>query len=247
MIHIRNLTKAFDNRIITNGLSLDVPDGKMTVIIGRSGEGKSLLLKQIIGLIKPTSGQILIDDIDITQLNEAQLNEQLKKFGYVYQFAALLDSLSVWENIGITLLDNGTPEHQVLPIVKEKLSLVHLPEDTLYKYPSELSGGMAKRVGLARTLITNPKIILYDEPTTGLDPLTERRIHELMHDLQHQFKVTSIVITHSTDLFQYADYVALLYKGKIAHIGPAKTIWECDNPYVYQFIRGESDGPIQSD
>ncbi len=247
MIHIRNLMKAFDNHIITNGLNLDIPDGKMTVIIGRSGEGKSLLLKQIIGLIKPNSGQILIDDIDITQLNEAQLNEQLKKFGYVFQFAALLDSLTVWENIGITLLDNGTPEHQVLLIVKEKLSLVHLPEDTLYKYPSELSGGMAKRVGLARTLITNPKIILYDEPTTGLDPLTKRRIHELMHDLQQQFQVTSVVVTHSTDLFAYADYVAFLYKGKIAYVGPAKTIWECDNPYIYQFIRGKADGPIQSD
>ena len=226
---------------------LNIPDGKMTVIIGRSGEGKSLLLKQIIGLIKPTSGQILIDDIDITQLNETELNEQLKKFGYVFQFAALLDSLTVWENIGVTLLDNGIPEDQVLPIVKEKLSLVHLSEDTLYKYPSELSGGMAKRVGLARTLINNPKIILYDEPTTGLDPLTERRIHELMHDLQQQFKVTSVVITHSTDLFQYADYVAFLYKGKIAYFGPAKTIWECDNPYLYQFIRGEADGPIESD
>ncbi len=247
MIQIRNITKAFDSRVITNGLSLDIPEGKMTVIIGRSGEGKSLLLKQIIGLIKPTSGQILIDEVDIAQLNETQLNEQLKKFGYVFQFAALLDSLTVWENIGITLLNNGTPKDQVLPIVKEKLNLVHLSEDTLYKYPSELSGGMAKRVGLARTLITNPKIILYDEPTTGLDPLTERRIHELMHDLQQQFKVTSIVITHSTDLFAYADHVAFLYKGKIEYVGPAKTIWECDNPYVYQFIRGETNGPIKSD
>lgn len=247
MIRIQNLTKTFENRTITNGLNLDVPKGKMTVIIGRSGEGKSLLLKQIIGLVKPTSGNIFIDGIDITTLNESQLHEQLKKFGYVFQFAALLDSLTVWENIGITLLNNGLSQQQVIPIVKEKLSLVHLPQDTLYKYPSELSGGMAKRVGLARTLITDPKIILYDEPTTGLDPLTERRIHELMYDLQQRLSVTSIVITHSTDLFQYADYVAFLHKGKIAYIGPAKTIWECTNPYIYQFIRGNLEGPLQTE
>lgn len=247
MISIRNLTKIFGNRTITNNLSLDIPEGKMTIIIGRSGEGKSLLLKQIIGLIKPTSGSIFIDGTDITKLDEYQLNEQLKKFGYVFQFAALLDSLTVFENIGISLLTNGYSEEQVLPIVKEKLNLVHLPENTIYKYPSELSGGMAKRVGLARTLITNPKIILYDEPTTGLDPLTERRIHELMYDMQKQFQVTSVVITHSIDLFQYADYVAFLHKGQIQYFGPAKTIWECDNPYIHQFIRREVDGPIQTE
>jgi phospholipid/cholesterol/gamma-HCH transport system ATP-binding protein len=247
MISIRNLTKTFGNRTITDKLNLDIPKGKMTVIIGRSGEGKSLLLKQIIGLIKPTSGSIFIDNVDITKLSDSELHEQLRKFGYVFQFAALLDSLTVWENIGITLLHNGAPKEEVLPIVKEKLNLVHLPENTLYKYPSELSGGMAKRVGLARTLITNPEIILYDEPTTGLDPLTERRIHELMYDMQQQLQITSVVITHSIDLFQHADYVAFLHKGQIQYFGPAKTIWECDNPYIYQFIRREVDGPIQQD
>ncbi len=246
MIDIRNLTKKFGDRVITNNLNLTVPKGQMTAIIGRSGEGKSLLLKQIIGLIKPTSGEILIDNVDITKLNDKQLNEQLKKFGYVFQFAALLDSLSVWQNVGISMLKEGYLKDEIIPIVKNKLKLVQLPEDTLYKYPSELSGGMAKRVGLARTLITNPKIILYDEPTTGLDPVTERRIHELMFDLQKQFNVTSIVITHSTDLFQFADNVAFLYQGRIAYFGPAKDIWQCDNPYIHQFIRGLPEGPIKT-
>lgn len=246
MIYIRNLTKKFGTRTVTNNVNLDIPAGQMTVIIGQSGEGKSLLLKQIIGLIKPTSGEIIIDNIDITKLNPKQLDEQLVKFGYVFQFAALLDSLSVWENIGISMLNDGYTKEQIIPIVKEKLALVQLPESTLYKYPSELSGGMAKRVGLARTLITNPKIILYDEPTTGLDPITERRIHELMYSLQQQFQVTSIVVTHSTDLFEFADNVAFLYQGQIIYFGPAKEIWTCNNPYIYQFIRGLPSGPIKT-
>lgn len=245
MINIRNLTKTFDHRTILDNLNLDIPDERMTVIMGRSGEGKSLLLKHMIGLVKPDKGEILIDGVDITQLHEEQLNEQLHKFGYVFQFAALLDSLTIWENIGITSLNNGMSKQQIWPIIKEKLNLVHLPENTLYKYPSELSGGMAKRVGLARTLFTNPKIILYDEPTSGLDPLTERRIHELMRDLQQQLHVTSVIITHSMDLLDYADYVAFLHQGCIRYNGSARDIKACNNPYIYQFIRRSNDGPIQ--
>jgi phospholipid/cholesterol/gamma-HCH transport system ATP-binding protein len=244
MIQIKHLTKRFGNHTVMEDLNFTIPEGKMTVIIGRSGEGKSLLLKQIIGLIAPTSGSIIVDNIDITQLNEAERERHLQQFGYVFQFAALFDSLNVYQNIGITLINAGMPEADILPIVKEKLELVCLPESTLYKYPHELSGGMAKRVGLARTLVTNPKIILYDEPTTGLDPITEQRIHELMHNLQQKVKVTSIVITHSTGLFKYADQVAFLYRGNIAYAGPAQTIWESDNPYIYQFIRGLTSGPI---
>lgn len=247
MIRVDSITKKFGSRTILNNLSLVIPEGQMTVIMGRSGEGKSLLLKQIIGLIKPDAGQILIDNVDITTLSDAQLNQQLAKFGYVFQFAALLDSLTVWENIGITLLNNGVSKQEIWPTIKEMLSLVHLPENTLYKYPAELSGGMAKRVGLARTLITRPQIILYDEPTSGLDPLTERRIHELMRDLQQKLCVTSIVITHSTDIFDYADHIAFLHKGTIAYTGPTKNIWECDNPYIRQFIHRNNDGPIQTD
>jgi phospholipid/cholesterol/gamma-HCH transport system ATP-binding protein len=243
-IKIVNLEKEFEGHWVTRGVNLDIPEGLMTIIIGRSGEGKSVLLKQVIGLIKPTSGSIIIDDLDITQLKGNELNECYKKFGYVFQFAALLDSLNVYENIGITLIEQGKSHEEVLPIVKEKLSLVQLSEDTLYKYPSELSGGMRKRVGLARTLVTNPEIILYDEPTTGLDPITSHVIHELMFDMQKKLKITSVIISHDVETFKFADKVALLHEGKIQYFGDAKTIWESDNPFVYQFIRGLLDGPI---
>jgi phospholipid/cholesterol/gamma-HCH transport system ATP-binding protein len=247
MIQLIDLKKEFDGKFITKGVNLTVQDGTMTCVIGRSGEGKSILLKQIIGLIQPTSGQVLINGQDITKMEEQDRNVVLQDFGYVFQFAALLDSLNVFENIGIKLLENGMHPKQVLPIVKEKLAMVHLAEDTLRKYPSELSGGMRKRVGLARTLITNPKVILYDEPTTGLDPITSRVIQELMFDMQKQFNLTSIIITHDVNMFQYADRVALLYEGKITHECDAKAVWETTDPYIYQFIRGLSEGPIQTE
>src|SRR5579872_5107923 len=243
-IKIVDLQKEFDGHWVTRGVNLEIPAGEMTVVIGRSGEGKSVLLKQIIGLIEPTSGHIFIDGVDITTINEKEREETFKKFGYVFQFAALLDSLTVYENIGITLIERGLPHAEVMPIVKEKLALVQLSEDTLDKYPSELSGGMRKRVGLARTLVTNPEIILYDEPTTGLDPITSRVIHELMFDMQKRLKITSVVISHDVETFKYADNVALLHDGQIRYFGSAKTVWESDNPYVYQFIRGLTEGPI---
>ena len=246
-IKIVDLKKKFDEKWVTKGVNLDIPSEKMTVIIGRSGEGKSVLLKQIIGLIKPTSGKIIINGIDTTKLTEREINQYFKKFGYVFQFAALLDSLNVFENIGITLLETGVPKKKVLPIVKEKLAMVQLEEDTLHKYPSELSGGMRKRVGLARTLITEPEIILYDEPTTGLDPITARIIHELMYDMQQQLKITSVIISHAVESFKYANKVALLYDGVIKFFGDAKTIWESKNPYIYQFIRGLAEGPMKID
>jgi len=246
-IKIVDLKKKFNEQWITKGVTLDIPENKMTVIIGRSGEGKSVLLKQVIGLIKPTSGHIYIDGTDITELKDNELDTIYKKFGYVFQFAALLDSLNVYENIGITLIENGWAEKDVLPIVKEKLALVNLSEDTLYKYPSELSGGMRKRVGLARTLVTQPSVILYDEPTTGLDPITSRVIHELMYDMQHRLKITSVIISHDIEVFKYADFIALLHEGQIKYFGDAKTIWESENPYIYQFIRGLPDGPIQAE
>jgi phospholipid/cholesterol/gamma-HCH transport system ATP-binding protein len=250
VIELRNLKKRFgeDGPWITNDVSLKIPDGKMTCIIGKSGEGKSVLLKQIIGLIKPTSGQVIIDGVDITGLNERELKQVFKKVGYVFQFAALLDSLNVFENVGLPLLEKGMSREEVEPIVREKLSLVNLnPDETMEKYPSELSGGMKKRVGLARTLITNPKVVLYDEPTTGLDPITVRIIHELMKSTQDKLGLTSIVISHDPEIFQYADQVALLNDRTIQYVGDAKTIWDSDNPQVYQFIRGETKGPIQTE
>lgn len=248
MIRIVNLTKKFGDRTITNDLSLEIPTGQMTCIIGRSGEGKSVLLKQIIGLIKPTSGEIFIDGVDVTKLDDEQLEPIFKKCGYVFQFAALLDSLNVFENVGLAQLEAGAAPEEILPLVKEKLSLVNLvPEEVLYKYPSELSGGMKKRVGLARTLMANPSILLYDEPTTGLDPITSRVVHELMYNMQKNFNVTSVVISHDVEIFKYVDNVALLHQGKIRYFGSAKTIWESENPYIYQFIRGLPEGPIQTE
>ncbi|MBA3954900.1 ATP-binding cassette domain-containing protein [Candidatus Dependentiae bacterium] len=247
MIQLVDLKKNFGARWVTNGINLTIPTGKITCIIGRSGEGKSVLLKQMVGLIKPTSGQVIIEGVDITQLTQKEMEPVFKKCGYVFQFAALLDSLNVLENVGLTLLEHGAKQSDVLPIIQEKLDLVNLQHDILYKYPSELSGGMRKRVGLARTLISNPSVILYDEPTTGLDPITSRVVHELMFDMQKRLGVTSIVISHDVEIFKYVDYIALLHEGQIRYFGEASTIWQSDNPYIYQFIRGLTEGPIQPD
>lgn len=246
-IKVIGLSKEFDNKYITKDVTIDIPYGEMTVIIGRSGEGKSVLLKQLIGLIQPSSGQIIIDGVNIVSASDKEKMRILAKFGYVFQFAALLDSLNVFENIAITLLENGTPYSDALEIVKEKLRLVHLEEDTLYKFPSQLSGGMKKRVGLARTLVTQPEVILYDEPTTGLDPITSRAIHELMDSMQKTFRLTSVVISHDIEIFQYADNVALLHEGVIKYFGSSKNIFESNDPFVYQFIRGLQDGPITAE
>lgn len=247
MITIKNLTKEFKGHKVLDDLNLTIPEGKMTAIVGRSGEGKSVLLKSIIGLLKPTSGSIIIDDKEVTRLSEREREDFYKTCGYVFQFAALLDSLTIFENVGLTLLEQGMKEEDIIPIVKEKLALVELSPDIMNKYPSDLSGGMRKRVGIARTLITNPSIILYDEPTTGLDPITSHVVHELMRDMQNRFHVTSVIISHDPEIFKYVDYVALLHEGNIKYFGEASSIWESDNPYIYQFIRGLTEGPIQTD
>ncbi|MFA5998505.1 MAG: ATP-binding cassette domain-containing protein [Candidatus Babeliales bacterium] len=247
-IKIVNLKKRFDEgRWISDELNLDIPTGKTMCIVGQSGEGKSVLLKQVIGLIQPDSGSILVDGVDIVPLKGVAREENFKKFGYVFQFAALLDSLSVFENVGIVDLENGVDPDDVRKRVAEKLSLVNLKEDTIDKYPSELSGGMKKRVGLARTLMGNPEIILYDEPTTGLDPITSGVVHELIADMQKKLPITSVVISHDVEIFKYVDKVALLYQGKIVSVTDAATIWESQDPFIYQFIRGLTEGPIHQE
>lgn len=246
-IKIVNLTKQFNDkgRFITNGLNLDITQGKLTCIVGRSGEGKSVLLKQIIGLIEPSSGSIFVDGKETVGLTGQDRINNFKKFGYVFQSAALLDSLTVFENIGIVDLENNVDPSIVRKRVQEKLSLVDLDQSTIDKYPAELSGGMKKRVDLARTLMGNPEIILYDEPTTGLDPITVKVVHELISSMQKKLHVTSVVISHDVDIFNYADKVALLYEGKIKSELDAKGIWDSKDPYIYQFIRGLPEGPIQ--
>lgn len=245
MIILKGLKKSFGEKVITNNLDLEIGDGEFLAIIGRSGEGKSVLLKQLVGLIEPDAGSVIIDGEDITKLKGKARQQIFLKCGYVFQFAALLDSLNVFENIGITMLENGASLDEVMPLVSEKLTSVGLGKDVLDKFPDELSGGMKKRVGLARTLMLSPKILIYDEPTTGLDPITVRLIHELIKKTHIEQKATSIVISHDIEIFKYASHVAMLHEGKIVYKGPAQTIWECDNPYVYQFIRGMSEGPIK--
>lgn len=245
MIEITNLRKAFGSKVVTKDLDLTINTGEFLAIIGRSGEGKSVLLKQIIGLIEPDSGEVIINGLKMSECKGRDHQKIFKECGYVFQFAALLDSLTVFENVGLYHLEEGATPDEIRPQVIEKLISVGLSEQDLYKFPDELSGGMKKRVGLARTLMTTPKILIYDEPTTGLDPVTTRLIHTLMKDTHDHFKTTSIVISHDVEVFKYATHVAMLHEGKIIYKGPADTIWECDNPYIYQFIRGLAEGPIK--
>lgn len=245
MISLKNLHKSFGEKKITQGLNLEVNQGEFVAIIGGSGEGKSVLFKQIIGLISPDEGEIIVDGINVTQNSTKSQQAVFESCGYVFQFAALLDSLTVLENVGINMFESGCKKSEIEEKVIEKLKDVGLSPDAINKYPAELSGGMKKRVGLARTLMRKPKVLLYDEPTTGLDPITVKLIHKLMRETHDKTKATTLVISHDIDIFNYADQVAMLYEGKIIYKGPAKDIWQVDNPYVHQFIRGDIEGPIK--
>lgn len=245
MIEIQGLKKSFGPKVITNDLDLTIEKGEFLVIIGRSGEGKSVLLKQLVGLIEPDAGSVFINGTNITQLKGKKKQAVFNTCGYVFQFAALLDSLNVFENVAIHALENGAREEEIKPLVLDKLTSVGLSTDVLEKYPDELSGGMKKRVGLARTLMQKPEILIYDEPTTGLDPITVRLIHELIKKTHVEQNATTIVISHDIEIFKFATHVAMLHEGKIIFKGPASSIWESENPYIRQFIRGLPEGPIQ--
>jgi len=248
MIEIINLTKSFgDNKVLDN-LNLTINSGEVTVIIGRSGGGKSVLLKHIIGLLKPDFGQVIIDNKDVSRMDYEELDKLRMNFGMLFQGAALFDSMTVGENVGFAL-----NEHTDLPevIVKKKvaraLELVGLKgiEELM---PAELSGGMKKRVGLARAICNDPKIILYDEPTTGVDPVMADAVNELIIDLNTKLKVTSIVVTHDMiSAYKIADRIAMLYKGKIIGTGKPGEIKNTKDPVVKQFVTGASKGPITED
>ncbi|OGL39539.1 MAG: ABC transporter ATP-binding protein [Candidatus Schekmanbacteria bacterium RIFCSPHIGHO2_02_FULL_38_11] len=246
MIEIKNLTKTFKGKKVLNNINLTIEKGKVTVIIGGSGQGKSVILKHIIGLMKPDSGEVLIDGVDITKLDDKELNEVRKKFGFVFQFAALFDSMTVGENVGFGLFENTKMKLQdINKIVRERLLDVGL-KDVEDKMPSELSGGMKRRVGLARALAIDPEIIIYDEPVTGLDPILSDAINHLIKGTQERLGITSIVVSHDIPgLYKIAHKVALLYNGDIKFYGTTEELKKTDNPYVIQFLSGSAEGPIK--
>jgi phospholipid/cholesterol/gamma-HCH transport system ATP-binding protein len=240
-----DIHKSFGKQKVLDGLNLDIEDGKTTVIIGRSGGGKSVLLKHIIGLLKPDSGQVLIDDVDMTKLNERDLNEIRKRFGMLFQEAALFDSMTVGENVAFPLREHTKmTEEEIRQIVSDRLRSVGLT-GVEEKMPSELSGGMKKRVGLARAIAMRPEIVLFDEPTTGLDPVMSEAINQLIMDTQKNFNLTCIVISHDIEsIFRIGHRIAMLYEGKIIEYGTPEVIRASTDPVMVQFLSGSINGPI---
>lgn len=236
-INIINLHKSFGAQKVLNGLNLQIPRGGITVILGRSGIGKSVLLKHMIGLIRPDKGKVLVDGVDLMGLSHTEINDFRCKFGMLFQGAALFDSLSVFENVAFPLVEHSNYDKvQIAKIVREKLDLVGL-KDVDEKMPSELSGGMKKRVGLARAIAMEPEIILYDEPTTGLDPLMTSSVDQLILDTQRKLNITSVVISHDIQsAFEIADNIAMIEDGKIIEQGTPDTFRMSKNPMVAKFI-----------
>ncbi|MHB1697230.1 MAG: ABC transporter ATP-binding protein [bacterium] len=245
MIVLEHLTKSFNGIKVLDDLNIGFEDGKITVVIGRSGGGKSVMLKHIIGLMKPDSGSVLINGIDLNALKRKELNEIRKKFGMVFQDGALFDSINIFENIAFPIRQHTKlKEKEVKDRVYLMLSDVGLKGDEL-KMPSEISGGMRKRAGVARALILNPEIVLFDEPTTGLDPIMSDVINNLIISMHNKFKFTGIIISHNIEgAYKTGDIIAMLYKGSIIEIGSPSEIKNSSNPIVNQFISGSMTGPI---
>ena len=245
MIEIIDVHKWFGRNQVLRGANLTIETGETMTIIGRSGEGKSVMLKHIIGLLHPDSGVVKIDGRDIAKLNNEQMVELRMKFGMLFQGAALFDSMTVDENVGLGLREHNIyPEIKIHEIIKEKLSQVGL-EGVESKKPAELSGGMKKRVGLARAIAMQPEYILFDEPTTGLDPIMADAINELIIHLKNTLKTTSVAVTHDmTSAYKISDRIAMLYKGEIIFIGTPDEVKNSDSEIVQQFIHGSASGPI---
>jgi phospholipid/cholesterol/gamma-HCH transport system ATP-binding protein len=248
MIEIRNLYKAFGKQMVINNLSLNVARGETKVVIGRSGVGKTVLLRCIVGLVRPDSGSIKINGVEVTDLVEKEYDRLRKEIGVVFQGGALFDSMNVGENVGFVLnefmdLDQKTVQARV----RDALGMVGL-KDVESMMPSALSGGMRKRVSLARVLCMEPHIILYDEPTTGVDPITAAAINHLIVEMRDKLKVTSIVVTHDMNsAYMVADSIAMFYKGQIIADGSPEDIKNSNHPVIQQFIHGEAHGPITED
>jgi phospholipid/cholesterol/gamma-HCH transport system ATP-binding protein len=245
MIKIVDLYKSFGTKPVLRGVDLEIETGETMVVIGQSGSGKSVLLKHLIGILKPDKGEIFIDGLEITRLREEELQRITRKFGMLFQAAALFDSLTVGENVsfGLKRYTDHSPA-EIKRIVAESLNKVGL-NDIEGLMPFELSGGMRKRVGLARAIAYRPEIILYDEPSTGIDPIRADSINDLINDLKRDLCVTSVVITHDmVSSYKVADRIAMLYEGRIIEIGTPAEIQASSNPIIRQFIHGQARGPI---
>ncbi len=245
MIEIQGLVKNFGSHRVLNELSLKIDSGSTCVIIGRSGCGKSVMLKHIMGILRPDKGSVRVEGKDLSHLEERELNALRLKMGYVFQGGALFDSLTVGENVGFGLIEHtNIGRDELLERIEESLCLVGLHGITNLM-PSQLSGGMKKRVSLARALCIKPNLILYDEPTTGVDPITADSINELIRNLHDKLKVTSIVVTHDMkSAYKVADRIAMMYHGKIIYEGGVEQIQNSAHPVVHQFINGLAQGPI---
>lgn len=246
MIDIVSLHKAFGSKKVLQGVSLKVEKGESMVVLGGSGSGKSVLLKHIVGILKPDSGTVIIDGVDLTGLTEKGLYELRRKFGMLFQGAALFDSMKVWENVAFGLMRSKKMKaKEAKETAVERLRMVGLAgvEDLM---PSELSGGMKKRVGLARAIAHEPEILLYDEPTTGLDPIMADAINELIVEMKQKLSVTSIAITHDMQsAYKISDRIAMLYNGVIIETGTPDEIRNTENAVVRQFVTGSASGPIR--
>ncbi|MCG3206202.1 MAG: putative ribonucleotide transport ATP-binding protein mkl [Elusimicrobia bacterium] len=247
MIKIEGVEKSFGRNHVLRGLDLEIKEGETLTIMGGSGTGKSVLIKHMVGLLKPDKGRIFIDNQEITNMTEEQLFPIQRRFGYLFQSGALFDSMTVGENIAFGIR-NLRPDLLInlKDVIADKLALVGLRPEVGQLKPAELSGGMKKRVGLARAIAYEPDYILYDEPTTGLDPIMSDVINELILGLQKKLGVTSVVVTHDmTSAYKISNRMAMLYEGKIVSIGTPNEIRNTTNPLVKQFVTGSSQGPIQ--
>jgi phospholipid/cholesterol/gamma-HCH transport system ATP-binding protein len=246
MIRVIDLYKNFAGHQVLKGVNLDIETGKITTIIGGSGSGKTVLLKHLNALLLPERGQILVDGADITRLGERALNQIRQKFGVLFQGAALLDFMTIFDNVAFPLREKtDLGEAAIHDKVSERLRQVGL-ESMGYKYPAEISGGMKKRAGLARALVMDPEIVLFDEPTTGLDPLLGKSIHQLIARMHATFGFTGVIVSHDIpEVFKFSDRVAMLADGVIQAVAPTKEFVVSENPAVRQFLRGELEGPIE--